>query len=119
MDAFSALADPTRRTIIELLAARGKLPASDIYAQFDASPPAISQHLRVLRQANLVRVEKRAQQRLYRLNPETMNELEAWIRETTRRWSARFEQLDEVLEEEKKKMRKEQDDKSAGPIAEL
>ena len=105
MDVFNALADPTRRKIIELLARSGQLSATEIYDKFPFSPPAISQHLKVLREANLVLVEKRAQQRIYRLNPDSMLELEDWARRMTQLWSDRFEALDRLLEEEKKKLK--------------
>ena len=78
MDMFSALAEPTRRSIIEMLAGEGQLSVSDIAARFDVSAPAISQHLKILREADLVWVEKRAQQRIYRLNPDAMREFEQW-----------------------------------------
>jgi DNA-binding transcriptional ArsR family regulator len=105
MDVFDALADPTRRKIIELLARSGQLSATEIYEKFPASPPAISQHLKVLREANLVLVEKRAQQRIYRINPDAMLELEDWARRMTQLWSERFEALDRILEAEKKKLK--------------
>ena len=63
MDTFGALADPNRRSIIELLAVRGELPASEISSKFNITPAAISQHLKILREAELVTMEKRAQQR--------------------------------------------------------
>ena len=103
IDMFVALADPTRRTILELLASRGELSATALYEQFPISPQAISQHLKVLREAHLVEMEKRAQQRLYRLNPETLSQFEAWVQQTKQRWSERFDALDTVLENEKKK----------------
>jgi len=103
VDKFYALADPTRRKILEMLHSQGPLPATEIYAQFPASPPAISQHLKVLRQAELVRVEKRAQHRIYQLNPEAMLELGEWARHLNHLWGQRFEALDELLEQEKKK----------------
>lgn len=106
MDVFSALADPTRRNIMELLAARGQLRASDIYKQFSVSHPAISQHLQVLREAKLVTMEKHAQERLYMLNPATMEELEVWVHTLTERWNERFDRLDEILEQETKKSKK-------------
>jgi DNA-binding transcriptional ArsR family regulator len=105
MDKFSALADPTRRQILEMLARSGQLSATEISDNFQVSPSAISQHLKVLREANLVRMEKRAQQRLYQINPETMGELEAWARQLTQQWNERFE-LWIGLEAEKKKMLK-------------
>ena len=90
MDMFSALSDPTRRNILEMLAHSGGLSATDIYDHFPASHPAISQHLQVLRQANLVLVEKKAQYRIYRLNPEPIHELESWVKKMTEVWDERF-----------------------------
>ncbi len=98
-----ALADPTRRTILELLATSGELSATAIYEHFPVSPQAVSQHLKVLREAHLVEMEKRAQKRLYRLNPQTLSQFEAWIQQVQQRWSERFDALDVVLEHEKKK----------------
>ncbi len=103
MDMFVALADPTRRTILELLASSGELTATAIYEQFPVSPQAVSQHLKVLREANLVEMEKRAQKHLYRLNPQTLSQFETWVQQLQQRWSERFEALDAVLENEKKK----------------
>jgi DNA-binding transcriptional ArsR family regulator len=103
MDRFHALADPTRRKIMEILARSGQLPASDIYEQFEMTPQAVSQHLKVLREAKLVRVEKQAQQRIYRINPEAMLELEEWARQLRRLWNDRFDAFEKVLEEEKRK----------------
>jgi DNA-binding transcriptional ArsR family regulator len=102
MDMFVALADPTRRNILELLATSGELTATAICEQFSVSPQAISQHLKVLREANLVVMEKRAQKRLYRLNPQTLSQFELWVQQTRQRWSERFDALDAVLEREKK-----------------
>lgn len=104
MDLFSAIADTTRRHIIEMLAASGQLSASDISDKFPVSHPAISQHLKVLRDANIVQVEKRAQQRLYQINPEKISELEAWAKRMKEMWSERFDALDQVLKVEKKKL---------------
>lgn len=106
MDKFDALADPNRRKIIEILARHGQLPASDIYEHFDVSPQAVSQHLKVLREAKLVRVEKRAQQRLYQVNPEAMLELEQWARQLRQLWDQRFDALDKIIQREKNKENK-------------
>src|SRR6266700_542258 len=100
MDMFVAIADPTRRNILELLANRGELSATAIYEQFPVSPQAISQHLKVLRETNLVEMEKRAQKHLYRLNPQTLSQFEAWVQHMQQRWSERFDALDQVLERE-------------------
>mgnify|MGYP001493861229 CR=1 FL=1 len=103
MDMFVALADPTRRHILELLANSGELAATAIYEQFPTSPQAVSQHLKVLREAHLVEMEKRAQKHVYRLNPQTLSQFEAWVQQMQQRWSERFDALDTVLESEKKK----------------
>jgi DNA-binding transcriptional ArsR family regulator len=102
MDMFVALADPTRRNILELLATRGELAATAIYEQFPVSPQAVSQHLKVLREANLVEMEKRAQKHVYRLNPQTLSQFEAWVQQMKQRWEERFAALDTVLEIEKR-----------------
>ena len=103
MDMFVALADPTRRHILELLASSGELAATAIYEHFPVSPQAVSQHLKVLREAHLVEMEKRAQKRLYRLNPQTLSQFEAWVQQTRQRWSESLDALDQVLEREKQK----------------
>ena len=100
MDKFHALADPTRRKIIELLARNGELSATDICDQFHVTHAAISQHLKILREADLVRMEKRAQQRIYRINPETMLEMEEWARQMTELWNQHFDALDTLLQVE-------------------
>jgi DNA-binding transcriptional ArsR family regulator len=101
MDMFGALADPTRRAIVELLANRGELSVTAISAHFSVSPQAISQHLKALREAHLVVMDKRAQQHLYRLNHEALAQFEAWVQHTRQRWEERFAALDTVLEREK------------------
>jgi len=73
MDMFGALADPTRRNILELLATSGELAATALYEHFAVSPQGVSQHLKVLREAHLVEMDKRAQQHIYRLNQETLS----------------------------------------------
>jgi len=115
MDKFYALAEPTRRKIIELLASAGELSATEICEKFSVSPQAISQHLKVLREAGLVQVERRAQQRIYSINPVAMRELEEWARNLAELWSERFEALEALLQVEKQKLvpvdeRKDEDD---------
>ncbi len=104
---FCALADPTRRDILELLAENGQMSATAIYDNFSLTHPAVSQHLKVLRQAELVRWEKSAQRRIYSLNPEPMRQLGQWVSQMTQLWEERFGSLDRVLEEEKQKMVRE------------
>lgn len=99
---FSALADPHRVMITEMLAKQGQMNASQISAQFDISAPAISQHLKVLRDADVVVMEKHAQQRLYQINPEVFNELEDWITKMKNVWQSRFDQLEVLLQSREK-----------------
>ena len=108
MDIFVALADPTRRNILEILANSGELAATAIYEQFPISPQAVSQHLKVLREANLVEMEKGAQKRLYRLNPQTLSQFEVWVKQVQQRWEERFAVLDAILESEKQKLVKDE-----------
>ena len=79
MDIFSALADPTRLKIVEMLACSGQLPVSKISVPFDMSAPAISQHLKALLASNLVKVERQAQSRIYSINKERISEISAWV----------------------------------------
>lgn len=103
MDVFSALAEPTRRKILEMLASKGEMSATEIYEHFPVSRPAISQHLKVLREAELVSVEKRAQQRIYRVNPHTVLEVETWARRLAQIWEQRFDALDKLLQAEQER----------------
>lgn len=105
MDMYSALAEPTRRIILEMLAAKGQLSATDIYDKFDVSHPAISQHLKILRDTQLVVVEKKAQQRLYQINPDSLLQIEDWLHRLQKKWDEQFNRLDELLEKEKKKLK--------------
>jgi DNA-binding transcriptional ArsR family regulator len=78
MYGLTALADPTRQRIVEMLAA-GAMSSGDIARRFEVSAPAISQHLKTLRDAKLVRVRARAQKRFYELDPEGVTALADWI----------------------------------------
>jgi DNA-binding transcriptional ArsR family regulator len=102
MDTFAALADPTRRQILELLARDGPISATTIVEHFSLTPPAISQHLKVLREAQLVHMDKRAQQRIYRINPDAVFELEEWAKRISQLWNQRFDAFEKVLEAQKK-----------------
>lgn len=89
MDALAALADPTRRRIVEMLAQR-ELSAGEIAVRFAVSAPAISQHLKVLREAQLVRVRVDAQRRIYELDPNGLGELHAWLGNIRQSWRGRL-----------------------------
>lgn len=101
MDIYEALAEPRRRQIIELIALKGSLTATDISANFQISPPAISQHLKILREAKLVDMEKKAQSRIYTINTKSFDELSDWINKMTQMWEEKFSRLDVLLEKMK------------------
>jgi DNA-binding transcriptional ArsR family regulator len=111
MDIFSAIADPTRRNIVEMLASNDQLSSTEIYENFQVSHQAISQHLKILREANLVHVEKSAQKRIYRLNTKAMAELEMWSKNIEQRWSRRLDSLDAVLKAEMKNLKSQDESK--------
>ena len=100
MDAFHALAEPHRRKVVEMLAHRGKLSASEICDEFDVTPQAVSQHLRVLREANVIHMEKRAQRRLYTFNPMAVNPVQEWVAEMAKLWNRRLDRLGKALKED-------------------
>ncbi|MDE1810794.1 MAG: winged helix-turn-helix transcriptional regulator [Candidatus Micrarchaeota archaeon] len=103
MDVFYALAEPSRRKIIELLANSGRLTATEICGSFKITPQAISQHLKVLLEARVLSFDRQAQRRIYRINPDSMLEVERWTRHMESLWNERLDALDRVLEEEKRR----------------
>jgi DNA-binding transcriptional ArsR family regulator len=93
MDVFAVVANPTRRGILDLLRARDRA-AGELVAAFPALPqPAVSRHLRVLKEAGLVRVAPRAQQRIYSLAPGRLRELDAWVSFYRGFWTDRLDDL--------------------------
>lgn len=96
MDRFAALAEPTRRSIVEMLG-QGALSAGEIGARFSISAPAISQHLKVLKEAGLVRVTVEGQRRIYRLDPDGLDEFDAWVRRVRDFWGAKLDDLETEL----------------------
>ncbi|MDG7013175.1 MAG: winged helix-turn-helix transcriptional regulator [Nitrososphaerota archaeon] len=102
MDAFYALAEPRRRRVLELLASRGRLTATQICREFEVTPQAVSQHLNVLREAGLISMEKQGQRRIYGINPERTRDVEEWADEVTSTWNRRFDALGGALDSEKK-----------------
>jgi len=99
MNSLAALADPTRRRIVEMLA-RGSLSSGQIASRFDISAPAISQHLRALREARLVRVRTDAQRRIYELDLEGLDELSEWVTRIRRFWGTKLDRLEAQLKKE-------------------
>lgn len=96
MHAFAALADPTRRRIVELLG-QGERSAGEIVEEFDVSAPAISQHLKALRNAGLVQVRADGQRRIYALDPAGLQEIDAWLASVRRFWGRRLDALEREL----------------------
>src|SRR6202044_867226 len=99
MQSLLAIADPTRRRIVELLALRERT-AGQLVDEFDVSAPAISQHLKVLREAGLVTVRAEGQSRVQALNPDGFSDLESWLQRTRSVWSRRLDDLERELRAE-------------------
>ena len=96
MKALEVLADPTRRRIVELLAERER-DAGEIASQFDVSRPAVSRHLRVLRETGLVRSRGEAQRRVYSLDAAPLAEIDAWLARYRGFWTQRLDALETEL----------------------
>ncbi|HEY2706552.1 MAG TPA: metalloregulator ArsR/SmtB family transcription factor [Caulobacteraceae bacterium] len=99
MEAFVALADPTRRRIVEALT-DGPLSSGDIAARFPISAPAISQHLKALKSAGLVRVRSEAQRRIYEIDPDGIEAVAGWADGIRRHWAAKLDKLEAALRRE-------------------
>jgi DNA-binding transcriptional ArsR family regulator len=101
-DAFNAVAEPRRREILDVLAG-GERPVNDLAQLLGVAQPQMSKHLRVLREVGAVDVREEGRQRLYRLNGHALKPIHDWVKSYERSWSARFDQLDVVLDELKQK----------------
>jgi DNA-binding transcriptional ArsR family regulator len=101
-DAFNAVAEPRRRQILDALA-DGERPVNDLVRLLGLAQPQVSKHLRVLREVGVVDVREDGRQRWYRLNGHGLKPIHDWVKEYERTWSERFDHLDVVLEELKKK----------------
>lgn len=99
MDAFTVLADPTRRKIIESLST-GESSFGEIADQFTISRPAVSQHLKVLRDAEIVTVRANAQRRIYRLSDNGLDPVDQWLQGVRRMWASRLDRLEHALSKE-------------------
>lgn len=101
-DAFNAVAEPRRRQILDVLAA-GERPVNDLVMLLGLAQPLVSKHLRVLREVGLVEVRDEGRQRIYRLNGPSLKPIHDWVKTYERSWAQRFDLLDVVLEELKKR----------------
>jgi DNA-binding transcriptional ArsR family regulator len=99
MEPFVALADATRRRIVEALTA-GPLSSGEIAARFPISAPAISQHLKALKIARLVRVRSQAQKRIYEIDPEGIDAVAGWADGIRRHWAGKLDVLEDALRRE-------------------
>ena len=94
---FAVLADPARQRIVELLLEHPR-PVGELVEQLGISQPGTSKHLKVLREAGIVRARKEAQRRVYELCPEPLMELDRWLEPYRRLWSGRFDNLERYLD---------------------
>jgi DNA-binding transcriptional ArsR family regulator len=96
MEGLAALADPTRQRIVKMLA-KGALSSGDIASRFDMSAPAVSQHLKTLRDAKLVTVRAEAQKRIYELNKDGVEELADWVNDLRKFWGGKLDALEREM----------------------
>ena len=102
MDAFEALADPTRRTIVSMLAA-GERSAGDIAGRFEMSGPSVSRHLKVLRESGLITYRSEATSRIYSLEASRLDQVQQWMQAQLDLCRERFERLGAHLDRMKEK----------------
>jgi DNA-binding transcriptional ArsR family regulator len=103
-DAFNAVAERRRREILDVLA-EGERPVNDLVAQLGLPQPQVSKHLRILREVGAVDVREDGRRRLYRLNGHALKPIHDWVKTYERTWSERFDELDLVLDDLKRKER--------------
>lgn len=97
---FSALSDPTRLSVVEKLMQHGELPVADLVSDAGMSAPAVSRHLKVLREAGVVTQRAEGTRRFYRVSPESMQAIADWTAFHQRFWEASLDRLDAILAEE-------------------
>ncbi len=100
-DVFQAIADPTRRAILVLIATQAMTPNA-IAEHFDSSRQAVSKHIQILAECELVKQEQSGREIYYQLNPKKMKEIDKWLEQFRKTWETRFNQLDEILKQSKK-----------------
>ena len=98
---FQAIADPTRRSILERLAREGEMNVSELQEPFAMSQPAVSKHLRLLRQAGLVRKRSAGRNSIYSLEPQKLQEVHGWVAYFEKYWNQKLEALDRYLGDRK------------------
>jgi DNA-binding transcriptional ArsR family regulator len=101
-DIFQAIADPTRRAILALIAIQSLTPNA-MAEKFDMSRQAVSKHIKVLQECELIRPEPSGREIYYHFNPRKMQEFDDWLAQFRKSWETQFNQLDEVLSTMKNK----------------
>lgn len=101
-DVFQAIADPNRRAILSLLATNQRLTLNGVAENFRISRPAISRHIKILKECGLVIIVQQGRERYCEARLDKLNEVSVWVEKYRQMWEARFERLDEVLERMKK-----------------
>ena len=101
-DVFQAIADPTRRAILSLLALQAMTPNA-IAEHFDSTRQAISKHVKILTECDLLRSEQTGREIYYHYNPKKLKEVDKWLQPFREKWDSRFNQLDDVLKNLKNK----------------
>lgn len=101
-DVFQAIADPTRRAIISLIALQAMTPNA-IADNFQSTRQAVSKHLRILTECELVKQEQQGREIYYSLKVEKMKEIDKWLEQFRKIWETKFSQLDQVLSNMKKR----------------
>lgn len=101
-DIFQAIADPTRRAIITIIAVQAMTPNA-IAEHFDTTRQAVSKHLKILTECELVKQEYQGREIYYQLEIDKMKEIDKWLEQFRKIWESRFQKLDQLLETIKKK----------------
>jgi DNA-binding transcriptional ArsR family regulator len=109
-DAFNAVAEPRRRQLLDALA-DGERPVNDLVGLTGMGQPQVSKHLRVLREVDLVDVREDGRRRLYRVNGAALKPVHDWVKAFKETWNERFEAMDVVLEELKRRETEDGDGK--------
>lgn len=104
MTAIEVLAEPNRRAILDLLR-DGERPVGELVARMDLSQPAVSKHLRVMKEAGMVESRIDAQRRLYRLLPQPLMELDAWLAPYRQLWESSLDRLEAHLDRQREQER--------------
>jgi DNA-binding transcriptional ArsR family regulator len=102
-DVYFAIADPTRRALLRRLANDGERTVTELLKPFGISQPAVSRHLRILREAKLVRSRKVGRERLYKIEASKLQEVHDWVSHFEKFWDAKLDALGSYLDQQKRR----------------